>query len=175
MKLSNLTVIRFKKIDLPFLVWMVIGSTLIVTTIQFPILGRNISGWAWVVPLIISIFIIIRKPSCIAFPILLWSPWICIIVFYFLDSDFSYLQRSMMLISPIIVGVAVSESTIREPQLRDFLSLTKLFLFLLFLTVVIRTGFMFTGILPRSSELSAQSMTAALLCCIFALFIIFPG
>jgi O-antigen ligase len=73
-----------------------------------------------------------------------------------------------MLVSPIIVGMAVSAGGIREPQLRDFLTLTKLLLFSLFLTVIIKTGFMFTGILPRSSGLSAQSMTAALLCSIFA-------
>jgi O-antigen ligase len=147
---------------------MVVGSTVIVTTIQFPILGRNISGWAWVVPFITSVFVIIRKPSRVTFPILVWSPWICIVVFYFIDSDFSYLQRSIMLISSIIVGMAASTCAIRQPQLRDFLGVTKVLSFLLFLTVVIRSGFMFTGILPRSSGLSALSMTAVLLCSIFA-------
>jgi len=161
-------VIKIKKLELPFIIWIVIGSTFIGAAIQFPILGRNISGWAWVLPLVISIFIIIRKPSRITFPILVWTPWICIIVFYFVDTSFSYLQRSIMLISPIIVGMAVSAGRIRESQLRSFLTLMTILLFALFLAVAIKTGFIFTGILPAISGLATQSITASLLCCIFA-------
>jgi O-antigen ligase len=168
MKLPDLTVIKFKKIDLPLIVWMVIGSTFIADTIEFLILGRNISGWAWVVPLIGSIFVISRRPSRISFPVLVWTPWICVVVFYFIDSGFSYPQRNIMLLSPIIVGMAVSAGRISESQLKEFLVIIKCFLYLLFLTVVIRTGMLFTGVLPATTGLAPQSMTAALLCSIFA-------
>jgi O-antigen ligase len=168
MRFSNLTVIKIKKLEIPFIIWIVIGSTFIAAAIQFPILGRNISGWAWAVPLMLSVFIIIRRPSRMTFPIFVWIPWICIVVFYFVNSGFSYLQRNIMLVSPIIVGMAVSAGRIRESQLKDFLALTTILLVALLLAVAIKTGFIFTGILPPISGLATQSMTAALLCCIFA-------
>jgi O-antigen ligase len=168
MKLNNLTLIKIRKLEFPFIIWIVIGSTFIAGAIEFPILGRNMSGWAWVLPLIISIFIILRKPSRINFPIVVWSPWICMVVFYFIDSGFSYPQRNIMLVSPIIVGMAVSAGRIRGTQVEDFLVLTKILSFALFLTVMIKTGFIFTGILPPVTGLATQSITAALLCSIFA-------
>jgi O-antigen ligase len=73
-----------------------------------------------------------------------------------------------MLVSPIIVGMAVSATRIRESEVRDFLVLMTLFVYLFFLTVVIRTGLLFTGILPPITGLATQSITACLLCCIFA-------
>ena len=161
-------VIKIRKLEIPFIVWVVIGSTFFAAAIQFPILSRNISGWAWVLPLIISIFIILKKPSSITFPLLVWIPWIGIVVFYFVHSGFSYPQRNIMLVSPIIVGIAVSAGRVRESQVRDFLALTTILLGALLLAVVIKTGFIFTGILPPISGLATQSMTAALLCCIFA-------
>jgi uncharacterized protein (DUF486 family) len=67
-----------------------------------------------------------------------------------------------------MVGMAVSTSSIRAAQVEDFLVITKILLFALFLIVIIKTGFAFTGILPPISGLAPQSMTAALLCSIFA-------
>jgi O-antigen ligase len=64
--------------------------------------------------------------------------------------------------------MAVSVGRIRESQLRSFLTLTTIVLFSLFLTVAIKSGFIFTGILPPISGLATQSITASLLCCIFA-------
>jgi O-antigen ligase len=168
MKLSSLTVIKLKRIDLPFVIWMVIGSTFVANTIDFPILGRNISGWAWVVPLIISIFIILRSPSRITFPVLVWTPWILIVVYYFVNSGFSYPQRNIMLLSSIIAGMAVSTGRTTESQLGGFLVLMKLFVYLLLLRIVIRTGLLLTGILPTAANFAPQSMTAVLLCTIFA-------
>jgi O-antigen ligase len=168
MRLSNFKLIKIRKLEVPFLVWMVLGSTLIANVIEFPIFGRNMSGWAWVVPLVISIFVIVRRPSRITFPVRLWAPWICIVVFYFLDSGFSYPQRNMMLLSSIIVGMAVSTGTIWEFQIKDFLVFIRCFVYFLFLTVIIRTGLLFTGVLPGTTGFAPQSMTAALLCSIFA-------
>jgi O-antigen ligase len=73
-----------------------------------------------------------------------------------------------MLLSPILVGMAVSAGGIREYQLKDFLVIMKWFLYLLFLSVLIRTGMLFTGILPAVTGLAPQSINAALLCSIFA-------
>jgi O-antigen ligase len=168
MKFNNLTVIKIKKLEIPFIIWIVFGCTFIADAIEFPILGRNISGWAWVVPLIISIFIIIRSLSRITFPILVWMPWICMVVFYFANSGFSYLQRNILLLCPIIVGMAVSTCQTREIQLEGFLALIRISVFVLFSLVIIRTGLLITGVLPPVTALAPQSITACLLCSILA-------
>jgi len=168
MTFKNLTVIKFRKLEIPFIIWIVIGSTFVAAAIESPILGRNISGWAWVLPLIISVFIIVRKPSHITFPLLVWTPWICIVVFHFINSGFSYLQRNMMLLCPIIVGMAVSTHRIREIHLKEFLLLIRISVFVLFSIVIIKTGLLISGILPPVTGLAAQSITACLLCSVFA-------
>ena len=163
----NLLVIRFKKIYAPFIIWMVVISTFIASLGGFSLLRRQIAGWAWVIPLAVSITIILRKESLITFPIRIWYPWICIIILYFVKSGFSYPQRTVMLLCPLIVGMAVSKSRVTELELSGFLRLTRMLLLALLLTVILKTGFLFTGILPGATGLSPQSMTAALLCCIF--------
>ncbi len=168
MKFNNLTVIKVRELEIPFIIWIVVGSTFIANAIEFSILGRNVSGWGWVVPLLISIFMITRRPSRITFPILVWTPWICIVVFYFVDSGFSYLQRNMLLLCPIIVGIAVSTCRIREIQIEGFLALIRISVFVLFSIVIIKTGLLITGILPPVTGLAPQSITACLLCSIFA-------
>ncbi len=168
MKFSNFTVIRFKKIDLPFVVWMVVIFTFVASIGSFSLLGRQIVGWAWVIPLVISVFMILKRPSRISFPVHIWYPWICIVVLYFINSGFIYLQRNVMLFCPIVIGMAVSKSRIRQNEAEDFLKLSRSLLFGIFAVVILRTGFLFTGILPHSIGFAPQSMTAALLCSIFA-------
>jgi O-antigen ligase len=168
MKLINFTVIRFKKIDVPCIVWIVVISAFFAEVIEFSFLGRQIAGWAWVIPFIFSIFIILGRLSQIAFPVFIWIPWLCAVIGYSFLSGFSSLQRSIMLVCPVIVGIAISTSPIREIQSRGFLELIRLLLFALFVTVIIKTGLLFTGVLPSATGLAPQSMTAALLCTIFA-------
>ena len=168
MKIFNFRPIKFKKIDVPFIVWMVVISTFIAGSIEFPILGRQMSGWAWIIPFILSTFIILRRLSQITFPISTWLPWFCIVIGYSSFSGVSSLQRSIMLICPVIIGIAISTNRIREIQLKGFLELIRLLVFALFMTVIVKTGLLFTGILPSATGLSPQSMTAALLCSIFA-------
>lgn len=164
----NLRAIKFKKIDVPFIVWVVVISTFVASASGFSIFGRQIAGWAWVIPLIVSIFVILGRPWRITFPSHIWLPWICFITGYFAASGFSYLQRNIMLVCPIIVGIAVSKSRMSEVQLRDFLTLNEILLFGVFLTVILKTGLLFTGRLPPVTGLATQSVTATLLCSIFA-------
>jgi O-antigen ligase len=158
---------QIKSAKIPVVVWLVIISTFIALTFSLPLLGRQLAGWAWVIPLVVSLLSILQKPRRISFPTILWLPWICIVSLWFTTSGFSYLQRTVLLLCPIIVGIAVSTYLIREFQIKMFLELIRLFLFLFFVTVIVRTGLLFTGVLPQSTGLAAQSMTAALLCTIF--------
>lgn len=160
--------IRFRKIETPFIVWLVVVLALIANASQFSILGKQIAGWAWVIPFFISMFLIVKRSSRIVFPIHIWFPWICIVVFYFIYSGFSYLQRVTLLVCPIVVGMAVSTSRITEMDLEGFLELARILIFALLMTVLVKTGLLFTGIFPTLTALAPQSITAAILCCVFA-------
>lgn len=168
MKIANFTVIKFRKVGVPLVVWVVFFSTFVAMFGEFSVLGYQIAGWAWVIPLIISTFIILERPSRINFPSRIWLPWIFIVGIYFVIGGFAFPQRNIMIICPIIVGIAVSTCRIREIQVKSFLELVRLFLYALFITVIIKTGLLLTGMLPHSTGLAPQSMTAALLCSIFA-------
>lgn len=168
MKLSNFALIRFRKIDVPFVIWVVFVSTLVATVGEFSVLGYQIAGWAWVIPLIVSIFIILRRPLRVNFPTGIWFPWICVVILYFINSGFSHPQRNIMLLCPIVVGIAVSTCPIREIQVKGFLELIGLLVSALFIMVIIKTGLLVKGTLPYSTGLAPQSITAALLCAIFA-------
>ena len=54
-----------KLYKLPFLVWLVIVSTIAAFYGGRPILGYNISGYAWVLPLSFAILKICSNPSAI--------------------------------------------------------------------------------------------------------------
>jgi O-antigen ligase len=160
--------IRFRKIETPFIVWLVFVFVFIGSASQFSILGKQIAGWAWVIPFCISMFMIVKRWSRIVFPIHIWFPWICIVVLYFIDSGFSYLQRNILLVCPVVVGMAVSTSRITEMDLEGFLELARILMLALVVTVVVKTGLLFTGIFPSLTALAPQSITAAILCCVFA-------
>jgi O-antigen ligase len=160
--------LRFRKIETPFIVWLVVVFALIASASQFSILGRQIAGWSWVVPFSFSMFMIVKRSSRIVFPVHIWLPWICIVVMYFAESGFSYLQRNTLLVCPIVVGVAVSTSRITERDLEGFLELARILIFALLAVVVVKTGLLFTGVFPTLTTLAPQSITAAILCCIFA-------
>ena len=168
MELAKFTLIRFRKIDVPSVIWIVIISTFVAMVGEVSILGYQLTGWAWVIPLGTSIFMILRRPLRVNFPSRIWFPWICLVFVYGINSEMSSLQRSIMLLCPIVVGIAVSTCSIREFQLQGFLKLIELLLFALLIIVIIRTGLLLRGMLPHSTGLAPQSITAALLCTIFA-------
>jgi len=165
------TKVRIKKetIKLPILVWIVVLSSLFACFAEGTLIGFRMSGYAWLVPLFAAVLVFLKTGRRIRLPLSLWMPWIAVVVGYLLvASAESALQRSIMLLCPIFVGVAVSTLRITEEDLYSFRQLYRYMAVVLCLGVGLKTGLLLTGRLPSVTGLAPQVMTGALLCTLFA-------
>lgn len=154
--------------QLPFIIWLILIATGLAIIGSKEIAGYNISGLAWVIPMIFSIFFIIMRVDQISLPIRLWLPWVLILIVYLLVSNYSALQRTAQLICPIIVGLAVSTLNVNDGHLKKFFKTCKKFAIVVAFIAVFKTGLLLTGRIPQVTGLAAEGMTALLLCCVFA-------
>lgn len=157
------------RLDLPRLVWVVAISTLAADIGGEAILGFQWSAFGWLVPLVASLYALIRAPGEIRFPLLIWLPWIGLVSIYLLvASAENALQRSVMLLVPIVVGIAVSKYRVTEEGLKRFRVLSGYFWKALWVVVLLKSGMAFTGVLPQVTGLAGESITASLLAVVFA-------
>jgi O-antigen ligase len=159
----------FGKLRMPFLVWMVFISTLVSSVGGTNFLGYNISGYGWVIPLIAALLLLLRNPSKFRFPLRIWLPWVFVVVVYqmFAETEHSF-QRSVMLLCPLVVGIAMSKFRLTEHDLEYFLRLCRLMAVALIVLVLTKAGIFLTGILPFTTGLAPEVMTTAILCSLFA-------
>jgi len=167
-QLTNNNISIKKKEKLPFIIWLVFLSTLLALFGDFSIFGFRITGWAWFIPMIISILLLASRPGRITFPVSIWFPWIIVIIGYQIFAPISALQRSIQLICPIIIGITVSTFRYSEAHIEKFISYCKYLTIALVVVVILRTGILLTGALPETTGLAAQVMTGMLLCTLFA-------
>jgi O-antigen ligase len=157
----------FKNIRLPFILWVVLISTLI-SSIGGQLFNYRIAGLGWLIPLIVSILVILKNPKRIQFPTRIWLPWICLVLVYLVFAEAPHaLHRSMIMLTPLIVGMAVSRSTIGDKELESFGKLYRFMAIGLFIVILFKTGIIITGRLPVRTGLAAEAMTGTLLCSLF--------
>ncbi|NQT55524.1 MAG: O-antigen ligase family protein [Desulfobacteraceae bacterium] len=157
-----------KTAALPGIVWVIIIATGIACMGGKGVLGFKVSGLTWFIPMFLATLIIIRNPGRIRFPLWIWLPWVLFLVVYHFASRYPSLQRTVQLICPLVVGVAVSTSTVNGNQVARFIRVIKGFAIVIAMVAAFKTGLLLTGTIPSVTGLAAESMTALLLCCIFA-------
>lgn len=158
---------------LPLIIWAVLFFTLLSSGVKGQILGFNVSGISWVVPLILSAFIMVGRLSRVTFPWKLWLPWVLLLFiqlfildYSLLDFRVSPLQRTAQVLTPLLVGVAVS--TYRPPVevLKKFFRVLRLFAYSEIAALLLLSG---GGLLDfRITGFAAENMTILLLCVFFA-------
>lgn len=154
---------------LPVLVWVVAISTIIACVGGTQFFGYNIAGYAWVVPLFFSFISFLKEKGEICFPYKIWLPWFCVVVGYLIVADTpNALQRSVMLICPLFIGMTVSKYGIAEETLENMALLYKYLAISLYIVILLKTGMFLTGVLPEITGLAPEVMTGALLCTFFA-------
>ncbi len=162
---------RMLRFTTSHITWLVIVCTLLSAILgEITVFGYRISGLAgWVIPFIVALMATISARGRIAFPYLLWLPWLFIVAIYevFADADNS-LQRSVMLVAPLLIGVAVSKVSVSESDLERFLSLCKWFAAAYFVVAIAQTGLIETGALPPTSGIAPEAITITLLCSLLA-------
>lgn len=157
-----------QRIQLPFLVWVVILSTFVACIGGTSFLGYNITGIGWVVPLFFSLLAFVAVRGRVRFPLGIWLPWAGLVIVYLSVAEApNALQRSVMILCPIIVGMAVSKLRADQEVLEGFDRSLRLFAIGLWAVVILKTGIYLTGRLPDISGLAAEVMTATLLATYF--------
>jgi hypothetical protein len=81
------------------------------------IFGFNLTGWAWMIMLIVTLINLFRTKS-IEFPVFLWLPWILYMIVYIIV-DFSVLglQLTLQYTLPIFIGIVASGFSYPEEYL----------------------------------------------------------
>lgn len=75
------------------------------------VFGYNVSGWLWVVVLISAVWIVTRRLTKVAFPVLLWIPWVAYLLLRVHEWSLEGLQSTVQILLPVIVATAASTST----------------------------------------------------------------
>jgi len=159
---------------LPLIIWLVLLFMIVIFTWSFPILGFNLSGLAWVIPFAVSLLVLSRNMSRVTFPYVIWLPWALLLVTYLalvdsslLDPRVIPLQRTLQLLSPLAVGMAVSTWRPTADDLRAFLATCRRLAYLILVIALLKTGVLLTGVLPGATGLAAEAITITLLCTLF--------
>nr|CRH06503.1 membrane protein of unknown function [Candidatus Magnetococcus massalia] len=148
-----------------FYLRMLLLSTFISCVPLLRILGLNVSLQfiGWLVPLAVSlIFIFKLKRKRVFFPLQLWIPWGGVLIFGLIDSYEFGFQRTVMSLTPLVVGVVSSMFVYDDRFKKEFDKSIKYFTIVLVLYFMYKTRLYTLTFLPFS-QLSAQVMTISLL------------
>lgn len=163
---------------LPFVILFVFWSTIIACTLgrSISLAGYTVQGLVWMMTLVFSVFILARNAGKISLPWYLWTPWAGVLVIFQIFSKWDdSLQRTVMMLCPLVVGHAVSTLTVRSGQLSSFYGLVRQATITFFVFIVFSTGIIFTGALPAITGLAPQVMTGSVLAVYFAVRYSFQG
>lgn len=152
---------------LPFLVWLVLFCTMLASMVKGQLLGFHVSGISWMVPLVVSVFIIVARVSKITFPIRLWLPWVLLLLIQLvlvdntlLDYRVNPLQRTAQVLTPFFVGLAVSTYRLKAGGVLKFFQVLRFFAYLEIAGLLVLNDNM--------RGLASENMTILLLCVLFA-------
>jgi hypothetical protein len=125
------------------------------------IFGFNLTGWAWMLMLIVALFNLFFTRS-LSFPLIFWVPWILYLIGYLIyDFTFLGLQLTLQYLLPLIAGIVASGFKYTEEELE------LLFKWFIRLCSFIILMFIF-GYLFRGGYTPASSATPMLLTVIFS-------
>jgi hypothetical protein len=160
---------------LPLIIQLVLLFMIVIFVWNSPFLGYNLSGLAWVIPFAFSLLVLTRNMSRVTFPFFLWLPWALLLFIYLLLVDWAQidprvipLQRTLQLLSPLAIGMAVSTWRPNADGLQAFLATCRRLAYLLLLIVLLKTGVLLTGVLPSVTGMAAEAIAVTLFCTLFA-------
>lgn len=127
-------------------------------------LGVSVSYLGWIVPLLgcgAAFFLYQRR---VRFPIKLWLPWVIWVLSYlvFAEAD-NALQRSVMMLTPLVVGAGFSTIRVDASLVIKFGIWINRFFWFFLAAAGVSTGLLAAGQLNAVSSFSAGSISASLL------------
>lgn len=149
---------------IPLVFYVVLACVFAANIVGGNLLGLNISGLAWFVALLFSGLIILLRSGRITFPFVLWLPWALLLLLYLSISDRSMLdprviplQRTLQLLTPLVVAMAASTYRPSPAVMHECVVLLRRF------AVLLALALLFSGVYGAA----AQVMTCLLLGVVF--------
>lgn len=131
--------------------------------------GVNISFLGWIVPLVGCGLVLLLQHRRNSFPLWLWMPWTVWVTVYllFANAD-NALQRTVMLLTPLVVGAGFSTLRVDAPLIAKFRLWLNRFFWIFIAVAGVSTGLLVAGQLYGVSGFAAGSITASLLAAWYA-------
>lgn len=160
---------RWRKAPLPF-VALAIGMLASYLPGLLPGgVGVNISYLGWIVPLLGCGLMVLLQHRRISFPLWLWLPWsIWVVVYLLFATADNALQRSVMLLTPLVVGAGFSTLRVDAPLIEKFRLWLNRFFWIFIAVAGVTTGLLVAGQLYGVSGFAAGAITASLLAAWYA-------
>jgi hypothetical protein len=139
---------------------------------DYQIIGFNITGWSWVIPMAAACMICLGKIGRIAFPVGLWLTWVGIICLYWLfgRQNPDALQSLLQMLSPLAVGCATSSFRLDSLQLESVIRWITRLTWIVWILLLIRMPLILTGVLPGHGFMAAEMIGLLLLGACYASF-----
>ena len=114
---------------------------------SFPdnIAGKNMTGWAWIIMFLITLFCFFEGRVDRRYPLVFWMPWVLYLVLYLIN-DFSVpgLQLTIQLSLPVFIGYVASGYTYSKDELhwlfKKMLQVSFFVVFLFYYGMLFRGG-----------------------------------
>lgn len=155
------------KVKLPLIIWLVFIGTVMAFTGE-RVFGYSMTGFGWFLPFCTAMLLLVTRINRVKFPFLLWMPWILVVAGYYFFSDSPALHRSAQVLCPIAIAMTVSTYRYQEEHIIRFFHLITYLSVILIVLIIFRLGLPFTGVLPPTTGLAAESMSAILFSMIYA-------
>lgn len=161
--------LSLRKIKLPAFIVLIFAVNYISALGGGSLFGFSLKGYAWTILVVFAVLILLKTRQRITFPIYIWIPWLLLLTISMIMSEYpNALQRTIMMIMPILVGVTVSTLRPSEVLLEKFMEVCRWSVWVLWGLSLVRTGTALTGVVPESTALAAEAMTGVLLAGVFA-------
>ena len=138
----------------------------------YQILGFNVTGWTWVIPLALSFLICLGNVGRITFPFILWMPWLGLLCLYWLLGRYNpnATQSLFQTISPVVVGCAASVFRPDQDQLDAVIHWITRLGRIVWIVLIIRAPVILTGVLPGYGLMPAEMIGVLLLGACYSAF-----
>lgn len=131
-------------------------------------IGIKVSYLGWMIPLLGSAAFLVTRYGRIRFPLWIWAPWTLWVLLYLAQAEAdNALQRSIMLLTPLVVGAAFSALQADDALLAKCGVWLDRFILLFLAAVGMATGLLY-GTLYSVTGFAAGAITASLLAAWYA-------
>lgn len=131
-------------------------------------IGASVSYLGWMIPLLGCGFVVISRKALVSFPLHIWLVWVLWVLVYMLSAqEDNAIQRTVMLLTPLVVGIAFSALRVDAAMINVATMWIKYFLWIFLAAAGVATGLV-GGQIYESTGFAAGSITASLLATWFA-------